>query len=243
MIRLFYAILLGMIFLNIVFLSFIMIKTIRSWQIDEPGDLTGVLHWEATTNIGSMEFVRNYEYDSSLKSGRINSYVVLKNAIPLAAENHRYFIRNGKGEKIFVDYKEGNGKFRIPITPEQYRNSKVAFLIIFSIAILIMIWICWMLFRFSQSAMKKDFFQYANVKRLKIIGWGITIYGVASFLIESATARSIIKYFFDYTGIGFMRKISISFFPPWFIAGLIIIVIARAFEDGIRLKEEQKLMI
>ncbi len=96
-----------------------------------------------------------------------------------------------------------------------------------------------------KSIEEREFFSANNVRRLRIIGF-MTI----SYSILSWTYGHLLKYFvtryFAIEGVFHISSkfvLSFSFFNTYFFLGLMILLIANAFEHGLKLKEEQELTI
>lgn len=102
-----------------------------------------------------------------------------------------------------------------------------------------------LIIRLLKSIEEREFFSADNVRRLRIIGF-MTI----SFSILSWAYGHMVKYFLThYIEVEGVYHISnkftfnLSFFDTYFFLGLMILLIANAFEHGLRLKQEQELTI
>ncbi|OEK02088.1 hypothetical protein BFP97_11395 [Roseivirga sp. 4D4] len=102
-----------------------------------------------------------------------------------------------------------------------------------------------LIIKLLKSIEEREFFSLANVKRLRIIGLMV----IGSAIIRwsySMILDSFLRNNFEIEGFS---KVSSSFLlnfdfldSLWFL-GLMILLVANAFEHGVRLKEEQELTI
>lgn len=102
-----------------------------------------------------------------------------------------------------------------------------------------------MLIGFLKSIEKKEFFSMKNIKRLRVIGFTFITFSIVAFF-----RGYLIRYFLiDYLEIeglvyiGSKLSVNLSFLSPPLFLGLITLLIANAFEHGLKLREEQELTI
>jgi hypothetical protein len=101
-----------------------------------------------------------------------------------------------------------------------------------------------LLYKLVDSSREQDFFNSKNTKRIRLLGLGIILFA----LIEKCS-RYLYEYYFDkyfelenVDVIGSSFSLSVGIFNP-IMLGVMILIIAQAFDYGLKLKEEQELTI
>lgn len=101
-----------------------------------------------------------------------------------------------------------------------------------------------LLLQFVKSAMTKSFFNFQNVVRIRSMGFILIGLGSVSFIMRMITHYFAQSYFEKETAL---TGVTVSFDPDVFtngvFIGLIVLIVAQAFDHGLRLKEEQDLTI
>lgn len=101
------------------------------------------------------------------------------------------------------------------------------------------------LIKLLKSIEEREFFSLLNVKRIRIIGVMIIGYSVLSSIYGYLVKYLLIDYL-DIKGVFHISgrfSTQSSFFNTYLFLGLMILLVANAFEHGMRLKEEQELTI
>ncbi|MBO3699239.1 DUF2975 domain-containing protein [Roseivirga sp. E12] len=101
------------------------------------------------------------------------------------------------------------------------------------------------LIKLLKSIEERQFFSLQNVKRIRIAGVMVICYSVLSWIYGYLVRYLLIDYL-DIKGVFHMSsRISTqsSFFNSYLFLGLMILLVANAFEHGVKLKEEQELTI
>ncbi len=100
------------------------------------------------------------------------------------------------------------------------------------------------LLRFVSSSRKGDFFNVKNVARLRLIGLMLIGFDIFMWLLGNAGRKYFDRWFSDdslHTGL------SVQFVPYPFnnliFLGLLVLVLAQAFDHGLKLRKEQELTI
>ncbi len=102
-----------------------------------------------------------------------------------------------------------------------------------------------LLVRLLKSIEQKEFFSLLNVRRLRIMGFLIITYSILSWLYSHLIKYMLIDYL-EIDGlvhVGSRLSFNLSFLNLPFFLGLITLLVANAFEHGLKLKEEQELTI
>lgn len=101
-----------------------------------------------------------------------------------------------------------------------------------------------LLYKLVDSSREQDFFNTKNTRRIRLLGLGIILFA----LIEKCS-RYLSEYYFDkyfelenVDVIGSSFSLSVGIFNP-IMLGVMILIIAQAFDYGLKLKEEQELTI
>ena len=101
-----------------------------------------------------------------------------------------------------------------------------------------------LLLKIVKSAENKTFFDMRNVKRIRLIGFGLMAWWLIDFLWYFYKGHLAHKYFeSEYLE---SSRISFTLLPSmWspFVLGVIVLIIAQAFHHGMKLEKEQELTI
>jgi Protein of unknown function (DUF2975) len=112
------------------------------------------------------------------------------------------------------------------------------------VALLFYFVIVQVLYKLVLSAKEKEFFSIKNVLRLRALGFGFILITLSQNVYSRITKNLVNKYFesdiirFDVNRISLIPDINSTLF-----LGLMILIIAQAFNQGLKLKEEQELTI
>lgn len=98
--------------------------------------------------------------------------------------------------------------------------------------------------RILKSIETRDFFTYQNVKRIRFIGLMVVGFSVLKW-VYSLLLNTILFDVFHLQGVSDVGSFSFSlnFFNSTFFWGLMILLVANAFEHGLKIKQEQDLTI
>lgn len=102
-----------------------------------------------------------------------------------------------------------------------------------------------LLIRLLKSIEEREFFSWENVKRLRMIGFLVIGLSIGKWLF-SVLKKYFLSTTLDIEGLSAVRwhfSLNIGFFDSLLFLGLMILLVANAFEHGLRLKEEQELTI
>jgi len=217
--------------------------SIFSWNSDQPAKEVkeGVVYWKYEYKISLKDYAlgKEYKLDSLSKKTLITNYINLKSAKPVYSENAESFILKDQQKLSLGNIAQQDG-IRIPLSESQYLGFKTLNILVLIIALVLLSFFTLILFRFNKEVGKGDFFITANIKRLKWLGM-LIIVSFFSFHMLNWCIRLFITKSLLITGIQYNQ--SFSLFPFELIIGLMLLVIATAFEKGKELKEDQQLTI
>uniref|UniRef100_UPI004047B12E DUF2975 domain-containing protein n=1 Tax=Roseivirga sp. TaxID=1964215 RepID=UPI004047B12E len=107
------------------------------------------------------------------------------------------------------------------------------------------IYLIHLLLQFVKSALNEDFFSYENVARIRLMGFILIGLGVFSSIFK-VWLNWISRSYFD-SDMMEVASVKVNFTPDvltnTLFMGLIALIVAQAFDYGLRLKEEQELTI
>ena len=125
------------------------------------------------------------------------------------------------------------------------KSYRVIFVLSFMAVMAAYIYFLTALLRIIQSALVNDFFSRVNVVRMRSIGLMLISFGLIQ-IIYQWVSNSIFELFFEFD-IPNSSGVRVDLFPNilgnTIFVGLIVLVIAQAFDYGLKLKEEQELTI
>lgn len=125
------------------------------------------------------------------------------------------------------------------------KSYRVGFVISFIIVMAGYLYFLTALLRIVQSALGNNFFSGANVKRMRSIGVLLIGLGLVQ-IVYKWVSTSVFDLFFEFD-IPNSSGVRVDLFPNilgnTIFVGLIVLVIAQAFDYGLKLKEEQELTI
>jgi len=101
-----------------------------------------------------------------------------------------------------------------------------------------------LLIKLLKSVENRDFFTFDNVKRIRIIGLIIISYSILKW-IYSRVLSYVLFDLFNIKGVVDIRNSvwSFDFFSSTLFLGLMVLLVANAFEHGLKIKQEQDLTI
>ncbi len=101
-----------------------------------------------------------------------------------------------------------------------------------------------LLLQFVKSALSKAFFSFKNVLRIRWMAFILIGLGISSLIMRLITQYIAYNYFEkDLTSTGFTVSFNPDIFTNGIFIGLIVLIVAQAFDHGLKLKEEQDLTI
>lgn len=244
MVKLFQLLLLTVICIYVLMLSVLIIGHIIMWDADNPGagELNSTPSWVYTTRVGPIKLRKNYHREPTTGTGTMTHYIIVPGASADSLENGQLYVLNKHNEKVFVEQDSAGDRIVLPISASAYSSFKIISLILLGIALAIIIWVTVLLYRFTRSALQKNFFTVSNMRKLQLVGWIITSYGIISWLCAIAVPL-LIRITLHYKNISGLTPSGFSVFPSWLITGMLLLLIAKAFENGINLKEEHSLIV
>jgi len=137
---------------------------------------------------------------------------------------------------------EGEGSVLIPVTVSRYRFISVTLFVLFLPVVLFCAYVLLSFpFRLYVSISRGDVFSPGNIRKLRWIAW-LLILGPFAIILLRLLFRLIYNEYFtadvqlDITGFLYHSQLSL-------IIGLLVLAVARAFQKGLSLQEEQDLTI
>ncbi len=92
---------------------------------------------------------------------------------------------------------------------------------------------------------EREFFSTDNVRRLRIMGFMTIAFSILSW-VYGHVVKYFLTHYIEVEGVFHISNkftFNLSFFNTYFFLGLMILLIANAFDHGLKLKEEQELTI
>ncbi len=120
----------------------------------------------------------------------------------------------------------------------------IFYILVIGIILGLYIFFATLLYKIVKSSQAKDFFNLKNVFRLRLIGFSLIGLDILSRLIGFFTRRFYDNWF-DPEGLhsGSSVRVVPDLFNNWIFLGLFVLILAQAFDHGLKLKEEQELTI
>lgn len=244
MVRLFQLLLFTVISVYVLMLAGLIAGHIIMWDADNPtaGELNSSPGWAYSIRAGAIKLLKNYHRDPSAESGTMTHYIIVPGVSADSTENGQRYVLNKCKEKVLVEQDMAGDRMILPVSGSTYSSFKITSVILLGIALAILIWVTVLLYQFTQSALQKNFFTVSNMRKLQWVGWILTGYGILSLLCTLAVPL-LIRITLHYTNISNKMPSGFSVFPSWLITGMLLLLIAKAFENGINLKEENSLIV
>jgi len=244
MIRAFRLLLLAVIGLYGTMLSDLTFGQIYLWNADNPrlDDLVSSPTWQYTSRIGPVKLRKDYSKDPLAQAGIMSHSIIIAGVSADSLENGKAYVLNKDNKKVYMEQDLRGDTVQLPINATTYSSLKLTSVILLVIAFTILFWISVLIYRFTRSALQNDFFTVSNMRKLQTIGWIITLYGILSWLC-TITMPFIIQLFLHYKNISSDLHSGIYVFPTWLITGMLILLVAKAFENGIILKEDNNSIV
>ena len=243
MIRTFQVLLLAVISIYVVKLSMLILGYVTMWNSDRPAaeDLNGALQWQYSLKFGAVKLEKNYTLDTLVNAGKMTHSILIPGVTSRSSQNGRQFVLNARNEKVFLEPALARDSIILPINGSTYSSIKIIAVLFLATSFAMLIWMSFLLFRFTQSAYQKNFFTISNMKRLQTVGWIITGYGILSWL-SAISIPFLIKISLHYKSITSVYS-GFSVFPSWLITGMLLLLVAKAFEKGITLTEDNNSIV
>jgi hypothetical protein len=119
------------------------------------------------------------------------------------------------------------------------------FLIVLVIIMGFSIYLIHLLLQFVKSALNEEFFSHSNVDRIRLMGFILIGLGILNS-IAKIWLNWVSRSYFD-TDIMEVATVRVNFTPDLLTStvfiGVIALIVAQAFDHGLKLKEEQELTI
>jgi hypothetical protein len=136
------------------------------------------------------------------------------------------------------------GKSDLSVSFKKSDASKLLVLIPIMISLLFSLGIIQILYKLVDSAREQDFFNSKNVMRLRMIGFCCIAYSIYNKMSTYVSEFYFRKYFKLENIDSFPSSFSLGFgIFNFILLGVMILIIAQAFDYGLKLKEEQDLTI
>lgn len=213
------------------------------WKSEQfpPNKIVNEVEWRYKASNMDLKLSKEHFTDSTTNLKQVKAYLEIEKAWPVINENGNYFILDRSQNKLSVEYDKKNKKIKVALTNTQYRDIQVFILLLSVMYISIITWMMILLLKFSNSSFNNYFFTQKNVIRLRTIGWFAIGIGMIS-LFSGAISKLLFRLALGLRGINFSQT-EVTFLPIWLIAGLTMLIIAKAFENGILIRQEQELTI
>ena len=104
--------------------------------------------------------------------------------------------------------------------------------------------VLWLVFLFRlkrllrAASLPGELYSPVTASRLRVLGWLLTLGGLAAGIIESAAKITIFTRLIHYRGLGWFEPTQISFSVTTLITGLTLITVARVMLLGVKMREE-----
>ncbi len=199
--------------------------------------------FEVKREVPTLPFTlgRVTRFDSKTDRLQQSPYLILNNTVPpVRMGDERYLLGSG-GEKIRVDFDEQSMATGISIPEKRFQFCLFLGTALYLIVTIGIIWVAWQIFLFCRPLGKNDFFVPENRLRLKRLGWAVLV----SAVIFTGWPLAMPMVVGSITGFSpwIFREHGSLLQPFWFIAGLLLLVIAEAFRKGNQLQTEQEFTI
>ena len=239
------VLLVGVFVLRILVITAVALPAIFTDPQKALGGLTGVKNasWESSLRFGSLRLTRSFGVDSM---GRATGPVAFIGTEDMKADmffNERPVVETPKGDILEARFVSGNKGLLVPVS---YSYFRVMAILIAAIMILLSVWMAYVavqLYRFAKASEAGHFFTDANRKRLRSVGIFLLLTGLLYLLFDLCfpwviSATSGLR--------GFSHKLnpdSLPLFPYALVMGLLMFIMAEAFNKGEVLKSENDLTI
>lgn len=213
------------------------------WNADNPGqeELKGSITWnyQYKSLLKEYSLGRIYQKDSLHPNGHFENYLHLNTATSFYTENNQAFITKAK-EKVFTNIPNNGPGIRLPLSENHYKFFKSLNLILQLLSIIGLLFFILLLYKFSRSAVNGAFFSQYNINRLKWLG-SLVLVGYIGLALLNWSIQWYIHSILGYSGINY--HISYSLLPYELVSGMVLWVIAAAFQKGLEMQKEQQLTI
>jgi hypothetical protein len=213
------------------------------WNADSPSqeELKGTITWnyQYKSLLKEYSLGKFHQKDSLHPNGFVQSYLHLNTATSFYTENNQAFIKKGK-DKVFTNNPNNGPGIQLPLSESHYTRLKLLNLFLQLIAITGLLFFILLLYKFSRSAVKGEFFSLYNINRLKWLG-SLVLAGYLGLALLNWGLKWYIDTILGYSGINY--HISFSLLPYELVSGMVLWVIAAAFQKGLEMQKEQQLTI
>tara|TARA_R110001592_G_scaffold17204_3_gene72930 strand:+ start:1715 stop:2353 length:639 start_codon:yes stop_codon:yes gene_type:complete len=159
-------------------------------------------------------------------------------------------VEEGSTLEVKVEHQDSIKEAQLKSTTKNYIisfNRGPRILILFALVVVMgfSIYFIHLLLQFVKSALGEDFFSLENVARVRMMGFILVGLGGVHLLMNLWISYIAGSYFeLDMLGA---KTVKVSFSPDIFsstvFVGLIVLVVAQAFDHGLKLKEDKELTI
>jgi len=159
-------------------------------------------------------------------------------------------VEEGSTLEVKAEYQDSIKEAKLESSTKNYiisfnKGFRIVILVALTIVMGFSVYFIHLLLQFVKSALGEDFFCRENVTRVRMMGFILVGLGVVHLLMNLWISYIAGKYFeLDMLG---SNTIKISFSPDIFsstiFVGLIVLVVAQAFDHGLKLKEDKELTI
>jgi len=209
------------------------------------GGVTGVKNasWESSIRFGSLRLTRTFGVDSTGQSTGPTGFIGTEDMKADMLFNERPVVETRDGKHLDARFVSGNRGLLVPVS---YSYFRVTAILAVAMMILLSVWMAYValqLYRFAHAAEAGRFFTDANRKRLRSVGIFLLLTGLLSVLFELCLPWIIGIT----TGVrGFSHKLNpdaLPSFPYALVMGLLMFIMAEAFNKGEVLRSENELTI
>lgn len=144
-------------------------------------------------------------------------------------------------DKSYFKMPIGESDIYIPVDNELVKKHVKIYLIYFTGSISYVLFVLFLLSRFLKNCTNGHYFEQSNAKILRLIAYS----GIAAVIIHYLYQYfSVVKLIGDFeSSYGLSLERTFNFNYTYIIISLILLVIAEAFKEGVKLKDENSLTI
>ncbi len=202
----------------------------------------GQQKFESTMSIGDLKLSQTMEYDTLAGKGVRSLYAGLPNISTDLKINGRPYVIGSDGNPIEARWTGNGNVLEVPVSAERYRSLLMLSFGIMLVYLIVLVYMMVELFRFSRKAGRQEFFEADNRKRLRLFGTFMILTALVSYLTNTSTGW-LLHQITGTHGYRHHAPSSGGSFPAALVAGLLLFIIASAFDKGQYLQKEQDLTI
>ncbi|KYG78985.1 DUF2975 domain-containing protein [Roseivirga echinicomitans] len=159
-------------------------------------------------------------------------------------------VEEGSTLEVKAEYQDSIKEAKLESSTKNYiisfnKSPRTLIFVVLIVVMVFSIYFIHLLLQFVKSALGEDFFCLENVTRVRMMGFILVGLG-AVHLMMNLWISYIAGSYFELDTLG-AKTIKVSFSPDIFsstiFVGLIVLVVAQAFDHGLKLKEDKELTI